>query len=721
MFNQEKDWNLHPETQMPFDPLLGCLVVLTKHFDNPYSEHALIAGLPLVEHKLTPELFIRAGEKANLSSKIIRTDLKQFTTKSLPAVLLLKNSDACVLAGINNDATYNIIKPETGEGQETISADELSEIYTGYAIFSKPKYRFDERSTEPTRLDSKNWFWKVVFSAWPLYSEVLAASLLINLFALASPLFIMNVYDRVVPNQAIETLWVLAIGVGIAFGFDFILRSVRGYFIDHAAKRIDLKLSRQIFERILGVEMSARPPGVGSLLHSVHSFDAFREFITSATISALVDLPFVFIFIGVIALLAGNLAFVPLCIIPIVLLVSLLIQIPLTKHVKRSFQHSAEKQAVLVESLACSETIKGVRAEGPMQRRWEAINQTAAKTNIKQKLLTNLASNFSTFAQHMTSIVVVIAGVYKISNGQITMGALIACTILSGRAIAPISQVARLMTSYQQAKAGLKAVDGVMKMPVERPFDKNFLHRPTIRGDIEFSNVCFSYPNESVPTLTDISFKIKAGEKVGIIGRTGSGKTTIEKMILKLYQPTEGNVLLDGTEITQIDPADIRFYIGYVPQDVVLFHGSVKHNITVGSPHVGDEAVLRAANLSGIINFVNAHPDGFDRQVGERGELLSGGQRQAIAIARALLLDPPVLLFDEPSNAMDDSTTSAFMQRIKTILPQKTLVLVTHKASLLKLVDRLIVVDNGKIVLDGPKSQVLSKLSEGKVKAGAHD
>lgn len=713
------DWQLDAETQLPFDPLLECLVLLTKHFDNPYSQQALIAGLPLVNQKLTPELFIRAAERGKLSAKIVKLPIKNMDKPLLPTVLLLKEHQACVLLSTDG-VMAQIIQPESGLGVLSLPISELEQKYSGYAIFTKPAYQFDSRAQGERLASTKHWFWHVVRSSWPIYSEIVLASLLINLFALASPLFIRNVYDRVIPNKAVETLWVLVIGVLIAYLFDFTLRSIRAYFIDTIGKSIDVKLSRTIFERLLGMEMSSRPNSVGSLAHSVQAFDGFREFITSATISTLVDVPFVLIFLTVIGMLAGDLVMVPLIAIPIVLSISLAIQLPLSRLIKEGFKHAAEKQAVLIESLACSETIKAMRAESPMQRRYEAMSRASAAVTLKTKLLSNFASNFALLAQYVSSVLIVIVGVYKISAGEITTGALLACTILGARALSPITQIASLINRYQQAKAGLTAVNHMMNLPVERPADTHFIHRPLLNGSIEFSKVNFNYPASSVPALNQISFKISPGEQVGIIGRTGSGKTTLEKMMMKFYQPSSGSILIDGTELHQIDPAELRYHIGYVPQDVVLFHGSIKDNIVISAPHVDDAAVLRVAKLSGVIQFVDGHPEGFDRQVGERGDRLSGGQRQAIAIARALLLDPPILLMDEPSNGLDDTNTNQLMQRLEGILPNKTLILVTHKASLLKLVNRLIVIDNGIVLADGPKDDVLAQLSDGKLKVSTH-
>jgi len=718
MFQTEATgWQLNADYQAAFDPLLECLVVLTKHFDNPYTRQSLLTGLPLTDNKLDPETFLRAAERAQLSANIVKVGLHEIDNKILPAILLLENHQAYVLIDIKADGSATVIQPESGSGINEVSLDELKNQYVGYSIFIKPAYQFDSRAKDTTAKSKRHWFWHIIRRAWPIYSEIIIASFIINCFALATPLFIRNVYDRVIPNLAFETLWVLAAGVAIAFLFDFILRNIRAYFIDSTSKRIDIQLSRSIFERLLALEMVKMPNSVGSLVNTMHAYENFKDFITASSVSTIVDIPFAILFIAVIGLISGTMMYIPITAIVITLVISSLIQWPLAKIVRKNFKHATEKQAVLIESLGSIETIKTLCAESPMQRRWERINTAAAKQSIKAKVLSNLSQHFAMFAQSVTTISIVIYGVYQIAEGNLSMGGLIACTILTARAIGPFTKVANLITRYQHAKTALDAVNELMSLPVERQQDKRFLHRPAIHGNIQFNNVSFSYPNQSISALQNINLQINEGEHIGIIGRTGSGKTTLEKMMLKLYQPTSGSILVDGTDLNQIDPADLRHFIGYVPQDVLLFHGSIKHNITIGAPHVEDSEILRVAQLSGVSQFVDNHPEGYERQVGERGNSLSGGQRQAVALARALLQDPPILLLDEPTNGMDDTTSSQFIQLLKEQLGHKTLVLITHKASLLDLVDKIIVLDQGKLIAQGPKETILKRLSENHFKA----
>lgn len=713
---EKNPWDIPPVHVAAHDPLLGCLMILTRMEHNPFSPESLIAGLPLVDNKLTPELFLRAADRAGLSAQIMTRSLEEISALVLPCILLLKDRQACVLVDNNPDTRQvKIVQSESKEGEVSLTYDELEETYTGYAIFCRPAFRFDKRTDEGFKERPKYWFWSVLSKTWPLYSEVLVASFFINIFAIGSSLFVMNVYDRVVPNNAIDTLKVLAIGILIVFCFDFLMKMLRGYFIDIAAKKTDVLLSARIFEQMMGVRMEARPESVGNFANNMQQFDSFRDFFTSTTIAALIDLPFVLFFITIIYVIGGYVAIVPVIAVPLVIGMGLIIQMPLNKVVKESYRYSGQKHAMLIESLSGVETIKTMSAEGVLQKKWEHAVGMAAKLGTKIRGLSLTAISFSTWVQQVAGVFVVILGVGRIAEGEMTMGALIACTILTGRALAPLAQVAGLLTRYHQSTAALQSLDNIMKMPTERLKGKTPLHRPVLLGDMEIKNVSFNYPRQDVPALNEISFSISAGEKVGIIGRIGSGKTTIEKLIMGLYQASSGSILLDGTEISQLDPASVRRNIGYVPQDITLFYGSVKDNITFSAPFADDNNILKAAKISGVNEFVARHPQGFDMQVGERGEKLSGGQRQAVAIARALIMDPPILVFDEPTNMMDNRTEELFKAQISEAARNKTMILVTHKGSLLSLVDRLILMDNGRIIADGPRDLVLKALAEGKL------
>ncbi len=707
-------WTLPEPTASSNDPLLKCLVILSRYYNHPFSEETLAAGLPLDKGRLTPDLFGRAADRAGLSSKLTHRALDKISPLTLPAVLLLKDQRACILRAVTQDGACTIISPDTGgETQSTLAA--IGTEYTGHVILVHPKLRFDTRTALSAVPRVNHWFWGVVGQAWPIYGEVLLASLLINLFALVMPLYTMNVYDRVVPNDTSETLWALTVGVLIVLVFDFVMRMLRGYLTDIAGKRIDVILSANIFERSLGIRMEARPQSVGSFASNVQEFESFREFITSATITALVDVPFLFIFIIAIFMIGGWLAIVPLATVPLVILISLILQRQLGAVIQESFRCGAQKQGILIESLTAVETIKSMSAESVQQRRWEQLVGQVSKLSLKSKTLSQAIINSSMLIQQVAGVVIVVFGVYLINDRLLTVGALVACTMLNSRALAPLGQVAGLLARYHQSAASLRTLNNVMNLPVERPANKSFVHRPVITGSIEFREVTFTYPGHKVPALANVSFKIAAGERVGLIGRIGSGKSTIEKLILGLYRPESGSILVDGVDVNQIDPATLRRNIGYVPQDIVLFFGTVKDNILFAAPYAEDGAMLRAAEIAGVTEFVHPSEQGFDLAIGERGEGLSGGQRQSVAIARALVLDPPMLIMDEPTNALDNRSEENFKTRLGSAISGKTFVLVTHRASLLTLVPRLIVMDGGKVVADGPKEQVMQALAGGKI------
>jgi ATP-binding cassette, subfamily C, bacterial LapB len=711
------DWHVVPRAATFDDPLLTCLVALTQLLERPTSAEVLKAGLPLEHGRLTPDLAIRAAERAGLSARLVRRALAQISDFTLPCILLLEGRDACLLVELLAGERARVLVPETGRGVVELPFAELAERYTGYALFARPEVRFDRRAEQVESAHVGSWFWGTLAQAWPIYAEVMLAAVLINMFALASPLFIMNVYDRVVPNNALETLWVLAAGALTVFLFDFLLRILRGYFVDSAGKIADVKLASRIFEHVLGIRMAARPASAGAFANNLREFESLRDFFTSASLVTLVDLPFVLFFILIVWWLGGPIAIVPAVAVPLVIGVGLCLQVPLNHVVRRTFKEAAQKHGVLVESISGLETIKSIGAEGRMQRNWEQFVGATARSATRARFLSAFGVNFSALAQNLVTVGVVMFGVYRIGEGLMTVGALVACTIITGRGMAPLAQVAGILTRYHQARAAYDALNQVMALPVERPRHARFLHRPELRGEIEFKDVTFSYPGQKFPALDGVSFVIKPGERVGLIGRIGSGKTTIEKLVLGLYAPDQGALLIDGTDLRQIDPADLRRNIGCVLQDVFLFHGSLRDNIALGAPFADDQAVLRAAQIAGVEDFVARHPQGFDLNVGERGESLSGGQRQAVAIARALLLDPPILVLDEPTSAMDNGAENRFKQRLGEILAGKSLVLVTHRASVLSLVERLIVLDAGRVVADGPRDGVLKALAAGRIRA----
>lgn len=704
------------EDLLHHDPLLDCLVELSRYHGRPSTRAALTAGLPLEKGALTPSLFARAASRAGLAAKVVRRPLERIDPALLPVVLLISGEEACVLLGWDESGgTARLLFPETGQGSVQLSREELLRRYAGIAIFARPHFRFDQRTPEVGDVRLRHWFWGALAEQWPVYRDVLGAALLINVIALAMPLFSMNVYDRVIPNRALETLWVLALGVILLFAVDLMLRLLRGYFIDLASARIDMQLSAKIMDRVLGVRMEARPAAVGAFSSNLRSFESVRDFITSASVTAFIDLPFALLFIFVISLIAWQLLIPVLLAIVAVVIYAYILQHKMQALAETTYRAGALRNATLIESLTALETIKTQGAEGVMQSKWEKSVAFVSRINNQMRFLSAAATNGAMEVQQLVNVVTIIIGVYLIGEGRLSMGGLIACTMLASRAVAPLGQMVGLLMQYQNAKTSLTSLDEVMKKPVERPSDGNFVHRPELRGDIEFNNVQFSYPGASIQALKDFSCRISAGEKVVVIGRIGSGKTTLQKLLLGLYQPTEGAVLIDGVDLRQLDPADLRRNIGYVSQDPTLFYGTLRDNIAIGAPYADDAAIVAAAEIAGLTEFVNRHPEGFDMLIGERGESLSGGQRQSVAIARAFLMDPPILLLDEPTSAMDFSSEQQFKQRLNSFAGHKTVIVVTHRNSLLDLATRIIVVDEGRVVANGPRDQVIQALQSGQV------
>jgi len=700
------------------DPLLDCLVEITRLHGVTATAQALSSGLPLEEHRLTPALLPRAAARAQMSARVVKRPLESISQDLLPAILLLHGERACLLLKTDGDK-YVVSHPELGGSSMEMSATELAAQYTGLVCFVRPQFRFDARAPEVAKVRERHWFWAAIMENRRLYRDALVAALLINIFAMAMPLFTMNVYDRVVPNNAIETLWVLAIGITLVVIFNMILGTARSHVVDSASKRVDVRLSAQIMERVLDLRLEGRPVSVGSFAANLRSFESIRDFIASATITTLVDLPFILLFLLALAWISPWMVLPPLVAIVLILLVSLAAQARMEALTMSSFQAASQRNATLVEALTGLEAVKTLNAQGAIQRNWERATEFIAQTGGKLKLISSSTVGFVQAVQQMVSISVVIIGVYQAQESAISMGGIIAASMIAGRCLAPLGQVAGLLMQYQNARTSLGSIDNYMKLPVERPADAEFLHRPVFHGGLEFRDVSFTYPGAAQPALKKVSFKLKPGEKVGVIGRIGSGKTTLEKLALALYEPTEGAVLLDGIDVRQIDPADVRRAIGHVPQDPLLFYGSLKHNLAMGAPYADDASILAAANLAGVTDFANLHPNGFDMLIGERGESLSGGQRQSVAVARALINDPPILLLDEPSSNMDHQSEAQLRKRLGEASETKTILLVTHRTALLDLVDRLIVIDNGHIVADGPKEQVVEALRQGRVGRGS--
>ncbi|MFE1816788.1 type I secretion system permease/ATPase [Metapseudomonas otitidis] len=696
------------------DPLLDSLLSLCLQHQRPASRAMLTAGLPLPGQRLTPELLPRAAARAGLQGRLLQRKLEQIPAIALPAMLILKEGRCAVLLGWEANGDARLLLSESDGGEVRAPRETLAEDYAGQAFFAQPRHKFDlNHGTLIPRV--KHWFRDTLKRSRWLYVDAVAASLLINLIGLGAPLFVMNVYDRVVPNQAAATLWVLAVGISGAYVFDLLLKTMRGLCLDLAGKKTDMIISATLFERIVGMAMKHRPARVGSFAQNIHEFQTLRDFLASLTMTSVIDLPFTLLILLVIGILGGHLVWVPLVAFVLAGTLGWLLQKPLVETMDRTMALSAERQSSLIETLAGLDAVKVNNAESERQYLWEQTIGTLGRLELRVKMLSSLSLNLTLLIQQLAGVVMIVAGVYMIIAGDLSMGGLIACYMLNGRALGPMTQLSGLITRYQQARLTMFSVNQMMALPQERHEDERPLTRQGLQGAIEFRQVSFTYPNQQNPALNAINLIIRPGEKVGIVGRSGSGKSSLAKLIVGLYQADSGSLLVDGVDVRQLDVSDLRHNIGYVPQDIQLLAGTLRDNLVSGARYVEDELVLQAAELSGVHEFARLHPQGYELQVGERGQNLSGGQRQNVALARALLLDPPILLLDEPTSSMDNTGEERLKQRLAAVVANKTVLLVTHRASMLSLVDRLVIVDKGQIIADGPKEAVMEALKKGQI------
>ncbi len=694
------------------DPLLGCLVILTKFDQQPHSMESLTAGLPLVGRKLTPQLFIRAAGRIGYYAKVVKRPIDRIPGLVLPAVLVLKDDRACLITEYFDDGTAEVIFPETDVSVKRIRLETIADQYSGYAIFCQKQVDFEKRADEFEVQKEKSWFWGTMFRYKSIFVRVMMSAFLINAFALATPIFIMIVYDKVIPNSTVETLWVLASGVGIIFLFDFVMKVLRGHFIDISGKKTDVLLASTLFNQMLSINLSSKPSSSGAFANNLREFEVLRDFFTSATLTCFIDFPFVLLFIYIIYMIGGVLAIVPLIAVPLVILAGILLEIPMRRAIEKAYIGSNQKHAVLIESINGLETLKSMVAEGTMLRRWEKYIGITYRASQRSRFFSVIAMSFATFIQQVVTVTVVILGVYLIMQGQLTVGGLIACTILAGRALAPLAQITNILIRIQQSRIALKGLNKIMELPHERPMGKKYTSYTKLKGSVEFENVTFAYPTSDYAVLNNVSFKIEAGDKMGIIGGTGSGKTTIQRLILGLYKPQDGNIKIDNIDIAQIDPVDLRRNIGSVLQDFTLFYGTLRDNIALRAPWVEDSAVIKVAEFAAVDQFANEHHEGYRMLIDERGASMSGGQRQCIALARAYLGNPPVFLFDEPTSAMDFKTEKRVITNLQKMIVDKTLILTAHRMSILNILDKLIVIDKGTVLAQGSKDKILERLGD---------
>ena len=643
-------------------------------------------------------------ENLEFSANVGQLRLRKLTQGHCPAIVELKGGKTAVLAKVDPKKEY-LLYDESADGKFTkYSEKEFGKIYNGGLLLVKNRRQQRESTDKENKVD---WFWSSLRQSKWTYAQVILAAAVSNFLGLSSSLFIMVVYDRVVPNQAIESLIALTIGVLIALGFDFLIKMLRANFIDRAGKRADSRMSRLIFNQLMNMNLATKNDKSGALASTVREFESLRDFFTSATLVAVVDLPFIFLFIYIISLIGGPLAIIPLVCVPIVMFTGILVQPFLAKLSVQGMKSGMSKQGVLVETLNGLETIKATGSAGLMRKRFEEASNSQSDLGFRSRMISQFAINSAASVQQFAQIGIIFYGVFLIQDGIVTMGALIAVVILCGRTLAPLSQLANALTRVNSARTAYKSINELMKKRKDGGNMENPLSRPTLSGEVEFKNVSFTYPGANEPTLRDLSFQIKPGEKVAILGKMGSGKSTVARLLAGLYEPDVGSILIDGVDIRQIDSADLRRNVGFMLQETWLFSGSVKENIQMGFVQYSDEHILEIARLAGVDEFVRQNPSGYDFQLKERGEGLSGGQRQSINLARAILHQPSLLILDEPTSSMDTATEKIVLDNLSSWMEEKTLIAITHRNTLVKLASRVLVIDRGVLVADDTPEKLM--------------
>jgi ATP-binding cassette, subfamily C, bacterial LapB len=709
------------------DLLLGAVLWLCRHHGIDRTPHSLLSGLG-IDQLLTPPLAVRVLHEAGFNACVVDREPRQILALLLPAILLLKNGDACVLLERvvrGQDLRYRILMPPADAADAPVevmaSEDELLQEYSGYVLMASPRLGATATSQRSVMDDlmvpGRHWLWGTLRRFTPYYRGAMLAALLSNVLMLFIGLFTSVVYDRVIPHQAFVTLWSLAAGAGLAIVFDLIARQLRSHLIDLAGKKADLALGAILFRKALSIRLENRPESSGSFAHQLAQLEVVRDFSTSATMSAISDLPFIVLFMAMIWFVAGELVVVMLVAVPLILLMTVAIQQVLRRAMTDNQHQMADMQGLLIETMEGMEAVRAASAQGHFQRQYEHSNAMAAQTSLRSRALMSWVNNTTMVAQQLITVVMLVWGVHLIADNHLTAGALISAVMFAGRVVAPLGGVVSLASRYQGARAALRVLDNLMAQPSEREEGRRYLPRSAIRGQIGLRDVSFQYQAlgqlHSPTVLKAVNLRIEAGERVAILGKIGSGKSTVLRLLAGLYMPTEGYTEVDGIDLRQIDPADYRAQVGFVAQEPRLFRGSLRDNILLSRPRAGADTLAEVLRLTGLDRVAAAHPSGIDLPVGEGGSMLSGGQRQLVALARCLVTQPQVLLMDEPTSSMDAQSEAMFIAQLKQMMGRRTMVVVTHRPALLEVVDRIIVIDAGKVVIDGPKHQVLAALAGG--------
>ncbi|ENU79057.1 hypothetical protein F975_03027 [Acinetobacter sp. ANC 3789] len=688
---------------------LQAVLLIAKHYRIEYSEERIKLQLQWSSEQTHEAILQFISRQVGLSTKKAQlNDEILLNAWHLPVLIELKNGQVGVVNQINTHGILSVqLSGEQGLSQQFAFTD-LKENIQNIYILRPEKSVADVRIDEYIKPYQPNWFWNIIFKDWKRYIDILLASLIANILALATMIFSMQVYDRVVPSQSIPTLWVLAGGVLIAAIFEFTLRVARIYLSDMIGKRADLKISDQVFGHALRIKNSQRPKSTGTFISQIRDLEGVRELVTSTTLTAIADLPFFILFLIIFGLIGGNLFWIMLVVVPLMIIPGVLAQKPLAKLAQQGTREAAIRNAVLVEVVQGIEDIKLLRGESRFQNQWNHMNDVSATISMKQRKIVGVMTAWTQKIQGLTYAIVVLVGCFAVMNGEMTTGALVACSILSSRMLAPIAQLAGVLGRLQQVKVAKHGLNELMKKEVDQPDQTHLIHRPALYGQYHLENLQFKYqPDDLQPNLNLTTLNIQQGEKIAILGRNGAGKTTLLQLLAGMQIAQQGKVFLDDLDLTLIDPADVRRDVGLLNQNAMLFYGTIRENLTLGAPLATDEDIFQALKMVGALGFVQAKKQGLDHLILEGGSGFSGGQRQALLLARLLIRQPNILLLDEPTAAIDDVAEKELIAQLKQWLGNRTLVIATHRRAVLELVDRIIVMNDGKIVMDAPRSQLM--------------
>ena len=695
---------------MNYQPYLQAILLIAKHYRIETSEERIRLQMDWAGASAADEVVKTIARQIGLSVRKSKFSKEMLNPWRLPVIVVFKDGQVGVVDQADVDHNVSIqMSGDQGLAQSFVASDLQHEIESVY-ILRPEKSVADARIDEYIKPYESSWFWSIVLRDWKRYIDIMFASLIANILALATIIFSMQVYDRVVPSQSIPTLWVLAGGVLIAAIFEFVLRVARIYLSDIIGKRADLRISDRVFGHTLRIKNSERSKSTGTFISQIRELEGVRELVTSTTISAIADLPFFFLFLVIFWIIGGNLFWVMVLVVPLMIIPAILAQRPLAKLAREGMRESSIRNAILVESVQGIEDIKLLRAESRFQNQWNHMNEMSADISMKQRKIVGVMTAWTQKVQGLTYALVVLVGCFAVISGEMTTGALVACSILSSRMLAPIAQITGVLGRLQQAKVAKSSLDELMKKPVDQPERAHLIHRSVLLGDYQLNGTLFKYnQDDAKPNLAIAQLAIRAGEKIAILGRNGAGKSTLLQLLSGMQMPQQGNIYLDGLDLSLIDPADIRRDTGLLNQSAHLFYGTIRENLTLGAPLASDDDLIQALKMTGAWSFVQDKKEGLDHLVLEGGLGFSGGQRQALLLSRLLIRQPNIVLLDEPTASIDDVAEKQFIDHLMNWMGHRTLIVATHRRAVLALVDRIIVMNEGKIVMDGPRDQILSQ------------